>query len=108
MKFQDCNAHQKLAWRLANEIYCDIVGGLENAMLDNPKDSEEYKRAERALKNPEVLVNMIYGDVQRTATMQGNAKHIRFAGEDWTRERIARRLAKDGYYPNFVKNEMLG
>lgn len=104
----ECNVHQKCAWKLINEIYCDVVGGLENTQLDNPKDSDEYQRANRALKNPQALLNMIYSDVQSTATMQGFAKHIRFAGEAWARERIARKLHKDGYYPDFVRDETLG
>lgn len=103
MKFADCNEHQKAAWKLMREIYNDILGGLENTLLDYSEDEEEYQRAKRALADGEGLLVTVYYDTQREATRLGFAKHLRFAGEKWLKERIARKLLKDGYYPEFVK-----
>ena len=97
MKTSEMNVHQLAAYRLMIEVYNDIIGGLENSLMDYPKDSEEYKACKRELENPQLLEDSIYTDTQREATRRGFAKHIRFAGEEFLRERIKRRLAKEGY-----------
>lgn len=103
MKFTDCNEHQKAAWRLMNKCYNDYIGGLENTLLDYSEDEKEYQSAKRALADPEGLLETVYSYTQEEATRMGFAKHIRFAGEKWLKERIARKLLKEDYYPEFVK-----
>lgn len=43
MKYADCNARQKKAYRNIYHACNWFLGGLENNMLDNPEGSEEYE-----------------------------------------------------------------
>lgn len=99
MKISELNGHQARALRMVKEIYNDIIGGWENTLLDYSEDEDEYQRAYKALHNPEGLVETIYYDVVRGMS----DTEIRFAGKEWIKERIARKLLKDGYYPNYIK-----
>ena len=49
MKYADCNARQKKAFRNILHASNWLLGGLENTMLDNPEDSEEYQSAKAQL-----------------------------------------------------------
>lgn len=42
MKLSQLNQNEATAIKLIREHYNDIVGGLENTLLDYEKDSEEY------------------------------------------------------------------
>lgn len=97
MKTSEMNEHQLAAYRLMVEIYNDHIGGYENQLDDSEIGSEEYEEAKRALADGEALAEWVYADTQREATRRGFAKHIRFAGEAFLKERIKRRLIKDGY-----------
>ncbi len=98
MKLSEMNEHQATAYRLMVEVYNDIVGGLENGLMDYEEGTEDYEVCKRALSDGNTLLGEIYVRTQQEATRRGSAKHIRFAGEEFLRERIQRRLAKDGYW----------
>ena len=51
MKYAECNARQKKAFKNIYHASNWLLGGLENTMLDNPEGSEEYERAKAALAN---------------------------------------------------------
>ena len=74
MKYADMNARQKKAFR--NILYAArfTIGGLENTLLDNPEDSEEYKRAKATLDDHEGLVSEIYYEATGKNDMYGHKK----------------------------------
>lgn len=107
MKYSECNERQKKAFRNIYHACGWLLGGLENTMLDNPEDSEEYKNAKATLENHEGLVMELY-DMATTDIYQedgfyfGNAaasylKDIRFCGKAWLMERCEARIKKAGY-----------
>ena len=96
MKFSEMNNRQQIASRLAWEVCGDIVGGLENTLLDFDPEEKEYKNAEKMLKDHDSLVEMIYDDVMMD-TDKSHLKHLRFVGKAFIIERIDRRLKKWGY-----------
>lgn len=105
MNYNSMNEHQKRAFKLMIDNYNDIIGGLENTLMDNSRDSEEYKKAKNYLSNPQFLIDDIYSQTIQQANRMGFAKHIRFAGTDWLKYRIAKRLNKEGYYKSFETKE---
>ena len=60
MKYADCNARQKKAFKNIFHASNWLLGGLENTMLDNPEGSEEYERAKATLANHDGLVAELY------------------------------------------------
>ena len=96
MKLSEMNNRQQIAARVAWKNCGDIVGGLENMLLDYEPESKEYKEAERILKDHDALVKMIYRDVM-SDTEKIYMKHLRFVGKDFIIERIDRRLKRWGY-----------
>ena len=107
MKLSECNARQRKAYINVYHACQWIVGGLENTMEDNGKDTEEYKDAERQLNNHDELAERIYEEVITTVFEDGcmswganeerYLKDIRFCGKAWIMERIHARLRKMGY-----------
>lgn len=98
MKTTEMNTHQKAAFNIVKEIMSDLIGGAENNLLDCEESSQEYQQAENYLKqSTEELVETIYTDVIDIAELRGGSKHIKFAGTDFIKERITRRLKKWGY-----------
>lgn len=79
------------------KVYNDIIGGFENTLLDYSEDEEEYKSAKAFLSNPERIITAVYSETQCEATQRGFAKHIRFAGEQFLKDRIKEKLQKEGY-----------
>ena len=96
MKLSEMNTRQKIVAKLAWETCGNIVGGLENTLLDNDPNDIEYKNAEKTLKDHEALVEMIYHDVMMD-TEKIYMKHFRFVGKDFIIERIDKRLKRWGY-----------
>ena len=97
MKVSEMNAHEKVAFMYVCEVMSELIGGWENTLMDNPEDSEEYKNAYHDLHvGHETLIDWIYSDVMSYSD-KGTAKHLRFAGEKFIKERIDRRLTKWGY-----------
>lgn len=97
MKLSEMNAHQKEAYRWIMASMSEFIGGYENTLLDYCEEDEEYQTAQNFLNQPhDELVEIIYNDVMAGAD-KGTAKHMRFAGTEWIKERISKRLAKWGY-----------
>ena len=96
MKLSEMNTRQQIAAKLAWNACGDIVGGLENTLLDNDPEEWEYKDADRILHDHEALVDMIYRDVM-SDTNRTYWKHLRFVGKAFILERISNRLKKWGY-----------
>ena len=107
MKYSECNPRQKKAY--LNILYAAnwIIGGLENEMQDNEEGSAEYKEAAEALKNHDLLVEMVYHDaitdvysgdgVYFGPDAQKILKDVRFCGKDWLMARCEARVKKCGY-----------
>lgn len=100
MKLSELGQDKAKAMKIIIRHYNDYVGGFENTLLDYDEESEEYIAAKNALNNPKEAVERIYNDIMETdgATY---AKEIRFCGTEWIKERIARRLKKEGYYNEY-------
>ena len=97
MKRSEMNAHEKLAFDYVCKAMSEIIGGLENVLFDYGEDTEEYKNAYHDLHvGHEELVNWIYFEVMSYSD-KSTAKHLRFAGEAFIKERISKRLTKWGY-----------
>ena len=99
MKYAEMNERQKRVFRGVLGAANDIVGGLENTLLDNDENSEEYKDAKAGLADHDGLAVAIYDMV-----INGNAgtecvsiADVRFCGRKWIKERIEKRLIKMGY-----------
>lgn len=85
----------------------DLLGGLENTMLDYPEDSEEYKSAKALLSNHNTLVKELYyratsevysdGAVWFSKAAEMFIREINFCGKEWLMERCERRITKEGY-----------
>lgn len=107
MKYSECNARQKKAFMNVYHACNWIVGGWENTMQDNDKDSEEYKGAQEWLSDHDRLAEYIYSEVISTVYGDGvmswggsearYLRDIRFCGKAWILERIEARLRKMGY-----------
>lgn len=98
MKLSDMNEHQKLAYKLMDEVTSEFIGGNENTMSDFEEDTEEWQGAKEFLSQPhDRLKEFIYNQIMFMADERGYAKHIRFAGKDFIMERIEKRLQKWGY-----------
>ena len=92
------NRHQQYVMELINEAFLDGFLGYENTLNDFPKDSEEYKRAYEVINaTRDEKIKMIYNLVVYYTNCNEHDKHIRFAGTDWIKERISKRLEKYGY-----------
>lgn len=100
MKLNELDQNQATAIKAIIRTYNTIVGGAENTLLDYDETDDEYIEAKRLLNNPKELADLIYEDLMAT---EGStyAKEIRFCGTEWIKERIARRLKKEGYYPDY-------
>ena len=95
----DCKTltgHQKIAYNIIKRTYNNIVGGLENSLMDNEKESEEYQSYFELLHSEEKLASIIAKEVINTLYGREN----RFAGKKWILQTIIDKLKEDGYYPN--------
>ena len=103
MKLSEMNAHQKLAFMYVKNELTEVIGGYENDIQDNSPDSEAYRNAQAFLSKPhDELVNQFYTWVMASIEADAkkgivSAKHAKFAGADFIKERIDRRLKKWGY-----------
>ena len=106
MKYAECNARQKKAFKNIFHASNWLLGGLENTMLDNPEGSEEYERAKATLANHDGLVAELYSmattDVYDDGSCFSQAansylKDIRFCGKEWLMARCEARIKKSGY-----------
>ena len=89
------NLHEHRAYQVTREIYCDIVGGAENAILDKVDGWEGWQKL---LSHPESIKNFVYDEVMGFVSRNGSAnKAVKFAGTDFIMNVIEHRLRKDGY-----------
>lgn len=107
MKFSDMNARQKKAFCNIKYAADDLLGGLENTLLDYDEDSEEYINAKRLLSDHSELVNQLYK--RATTELYGPGfcgfgkeaqiviRDINFCGKEWLLERCEKRITKEGY-----------
>ena len=107
MKVADMNARQKKAFYNIKNAANDLLGGLENTLLDYTEDSEEYKNAKALLEDHDALVKELYS-MATTAVYDvgfcgfGKAyqmiiRDINFCGKEWLMERCEKRITKEGY-----------
>ena len=107
MKLSECNERQKKAFMNIYHAANDLIGGLENTMLDYSEDSDEYKSAERSLSDHDTLVKELYH--MATTALYGAGfcgfnedckryiRDINFCGKEWLMERCEARIKKHGY-----------
>lgn len=108
MKVSEMNATQRKAFFNIKWAANDLLGGLENTMMDNPESSEEYQSAKRDLTDHAGLVNQlycmattaIYGEgfcCFNPQTVEKELREINFCGKEWLLERCEKRITKEGY-----------
>lgn len=96
MKFSEMNDNQKQVYTLVVNNANELIGGLENTMEDNPKDSDEYREAKAKLANHEELVEDVYIWVRSTTIWQ-RVENLHFVSLEWLHERCEKRITKMGY-----------
>lgn len=108
MKLSEMNARQRKATINIKWAANDLLGGLENTMLDRSEDSDEYKNAEALLNDHDRLVKELY-EMATTAiygegyccfnasAVQHELRDINFCGKEFLMERCERRITKEGY-----------
>lgn len=107
MKVSDMNARQQKAFYNIKYAADDLLGGLENTLLDYDEYSEEYKEAKELLSTHSELVNQLYK--RATTELYGPGfcrfgkeaemiiRDINFCGKAWLIERCEKRITKEGY-----------
>ena len=102
------NAREKKAFCNIKYAANDLLGGLENTLMDEPNDSEEYKSAKALLDNHDALVRELYGMATTAiygegfccfnpSTVRKELRDINFCGKEWLMKRCDRRITKEGY-----------
>ena len=95
MKFSEMTSHQKKMFFLMDEVMCDIIGGFANSLEDNKPDTAEYKVADAFLsQGHDELAAYFYNEVMNRCQAGSDASCARFAGGDFLKERIEKRLNK--------------
>ena len=107
MKYADCNARQKKAYRNIYHASNWLLGGLENTMLENPEGSEEYQSAKAALADHDGLVAELYRMATTDVYDDGSCcfsqaagsflKDIRFCGKEWLMAACDKVITEEGY-----------
>lgn len=107
MKVSEMNARQKRAFYNIYWAANDLIGGLENTLLDYPEDSDEYKSAYALLHDHDRLVKALYENATTAVYSEGfcgfgkqyqmEIRDINFCGKDWLMERCEKRITKEGY-----------
>ena len=107
MKVSEMNARQKKAFYNIKYAAYWHIGGLENALMDNAEDSDEYRAAKAEFADHDGLVATIYematteiyqeGACCFNSTAASYLKDIRFCGKAWLMERVEARVRKEGY-----------
>lgn len=107
MKFAEMNTRQQKAFRNIKYAADDLLGGLENTLLDYNETDDEYIRAEQLLSSHSELVNQLYK--RATTELYGPGfcafgeeaqlaiRDINFCGKEWLMERCEKRITKEGY-----------
>lgn len=107
MKVADMDKRQKKAFYNIKYAAMDLLGGLENILLDYSENSEEYKSAKRLLNDHNRLVETLYK--RATSEVYGEGfcgfgkayqmiiRDINFCGKEWLIDCCEKRIAKEGY-----------
>lgn len=93
MKLSDMSKRQKKAYYYIKYAAIDLLGGLENDLLDNSEDSDEYKSAKSLLADHDKLVKILY----RYATTTLYYRDINFCGKEWLLECCEACITREGY-----------
>ena len=107
MKYAEMNTRQKKAFVNIYHASQNLIGCLENKMLDYSEDDKEYIEAKKSLEDHEGLVaelyrmstTEIYGDGFCDFSSQASKylKDIRFCGKEFLMERCEKRICKMGF-----------
>jgi hypothetical protein len=91
------NKHEMEMMRLIHEEIDILVGGYENAMLDSPVDSDDYKTAYSYLyETPSKdLLEEFYNLVMSRCKAGSNAGHARFSGSEFLRAKLGLYIIKN-------------
>lgn len=89
------DARQTALAIIAREAAGELIGGLENTMLDYPEDSKEYQDAKSDLSaGHDTLVSWIVADVK---ARRESIPHLKFAGNDFLAKYVSKLLTKWNY-----------
>lgn len=101
------NGNQKKAYNNFDGAANDIIGGLENVLMDFEEDSTEYIQAQKSLKDHDELVSLIYFEGTHNFYREGlcgsgsqyrsEIQSIRFCGKKWLTELAEYIVTKNGY-----------
>ena len=104
MKFAECNAKQKKAWKNVKYAASDYIFGLMNGCLDNPKDSTMYKDYMDGITDLDGLISTVYDEAITNvydegycafgAGAQAHIRDIRFCGKDFIMGLVTRYCTK--------------
>ena len=108
MKVSEMNQRERKAFYNIKHAANDLLGGLENTMLDYEENEPEYISAKALLENHDRLVTelyemattAIYGEGYccfNPAAVQKELRDINFCGKEWLMERCEKRITKEGY-----------
>lgn len=105
--YSKLNGNQKKAYDNFIGAANDIIGGLENTLMDYEEDSPEYIKAEECLKDHDELVSLIYFEGTHNyyserlcapADQYGSEiRSIRFCSKKWLAELAEYIVTKNGY-----------
>ena len=93
---QSYNKHELAMLGIIREEVDILVGGYENEMLDNPTDSDNYKKAYAYLYETPAkeLLEEFYDLVMARCKAGSNAEHARFAGSTFPRAKLGAYIIK--------------
>lgn len=108
MKVSEMNQREKKAFYNIKHAANNLLGGLENTLLDYEENEPEYISAKALLENHDRLVTelyemattAIYGEGYccfNPAAVQKELRDINFCGKAWLMERCEKRITKEGY-----------
>lgn len=107
MLYSEMNEKQKKAFKNIAYAAQDLIGGLENTLLDYAEDTAEYKSAKNLLNSHETLVKELYRMATSARYEEGCCsfsnsdmmfiRDINFCGKEWLMERCDKRITKMGY-----------
>ena len=89
MKASEMTPRQRKALFAVREAASNIAAW-ENTLLDNPPESEEYKKAKAFLLDGESIRQEIYEEVINGI----GEREIRFLGKPWIMERVEKQMIK--------------
>ena len=105
--YSKLNGNQKKAYNNFDGAANDIIGGLENVLMDYEEDSPEYIQAKECLKNHDELVSLIYFEGTHNYYCEGlcapadqyrsEIRSTRFCSKKWLTELAEYIVTKNGY-----------